>query len=207
MYTTTPRILVTTSHRPSQRARSLAKELAQVLPGGVRVNRGKRSLQDLYYDARSVGASRVLVVATRKGNPGLILVYEARGLPEPGLREILAVSLSGVLLGREREGYQRVYGVSRLVISEDLPDHYKWVADAMAYSLLGRLGRPGPEDDVVLRLEYRGVFIASFEAAGTGRPCGPLLRAFGVHDYVSGKRVYKLRAGGRGGGGGARRRP
>jgi len=189
------RVLVTTSHRPSQRVRSLAKELAAVLPGGVRVNRGKRSLQDLYYDARSVGASRVVVVTTRKGNPGLIMVYEAAGLPTPGLRPVLILSLRGVLLGREREGYQRVYRVSRLVVYEELPDYYKWVADALAYAFLGRLGEPGPDDDVALRAEYKGLLILSFEAAGTGRPCGPLLRVVGVRDFVSGKRMYKLRAG------------
>ncbi len=93
-----PTILITTSHRPSRRTRSLVKDLQGAIEGAVRLTRGHLSLSDLGLIGVRVGASRVLVVSERSGNPGLIVGY-APG--EGGLSELGRLRLRGVTLSRE----------------------------------------------------------------------------------------------------------
>lgn len=94
------RILVTTAHRTNPRVRSLAKELALSLPNATRVNRGKMSYAALFEYAKSLGASRVIVVCRGlRGNPGRITFLDTTA------RELcfypLILKLGGVKLARE----------------------------------------------------------------------------------------------------------
>lgn len=68
-------ILITSSHRPSRRVRSFINDLAKTLPKAVRINRGKKSLEDLKDLARLAGYKVILIVSTWKANPGRIDVY------------------------------------------------------------------------------------------------------------------------------------
>lgn len=91
-------ILITTTRRPSRRTRSFIRDLYHVLPEAERRNRGKMSLEDINELALQLGAERVLVVGTSRGNPSSLTFYE----PHPvAIRPISIVQLEGVSLRRE----------------------------------------------------------------------------------------------------------
>ncbi|MDQ1278966.1 MAG: small nucleolar ribonucleoprotein [Thermoproteota archaeon] len=69
-------ILITTSHRPTQRIRSLCKDLNRVLPGTIRINRGKLSIRCLAEKAIEYKADRVIIIDRRQGGPGRIQFYK-----------------------------------------------------------------------------------------------------------------------------------
>ena len=191
-----PLIIVTTSHRPSQRVRSFVKDLVSVLPRAVRLTRGKATLRDLYYEAMGVGARRVVVVSTWKGNPGTVRVYEPVEPPGEGLRELLAIRLVGVKLSRERPGAQRSYGARVLGVLAPGQGELAGLADSLVRGFLARLvfSVETPGVDVVAVIEPGGpsaAAVVDFRCASTGRPCGPLMRLAGVVDRVSGYRLYR----------------
>ncbi len=96
------KIVVTTSRRPTQRVRSFLKDFASVLPNAIRVNRGKATLTDLASYALEIGADRVAIITTRKGNPSSILVYEVSS--DSSLKRMHRLVLLGVKLSREYGG-------------------------------------------------------------------------------------------------------
>jgi U3 small nucleolar ribonucleoprotein protein IMP4 len=95
--------LVTTSHRPSQRLRSFVKDLTLILPGSVRVTRGKRRLVDLAYLALLLKKKYLVVATNKKGNPAVIHVYvvhyDAEG--KVTASKYFDMLLGGVRLSRE----------------------------------------------------------------------------------------------------------
>ncbi|MEM3816162.1 MAG: Brix domain containing protein, partial [Candidatus Bathyarchaeia archaeon] len=68
-------IILTTSHRPTRRVRSLCKDLASSIPGLIRVNRGKMGLIEVAERAVSVGSEKFIVIDRWKGCPGRIRFY------------------------------------------------------------------------------------------------------------------------------------
>jgi len=96
------RIILTTSRRPTQRVRSFVKDLYSVIPQAIRINRGKATLNDLASYALEINAEKILVVITRKGNPGSILIYgvDLEGKPIALCR----IVISGIKLSREYGG-------------------------------------------------------------------------------------------------------
>ena len=189
-------IIVTTSHRPTQRVRSFVKDLASVLPYAVKVNRGKASLLDLYYDAMAIGAKRVVVVGVKKGNPGIIRVYMPREPPEIGLDEIVVISLSGVKLRREHPEAQKTFNIRSLGIdARDIRDKIVGrVADTLVRAFLAKLvvfDEDIEKVDVLVKLHIEEKeLIMTFVCGATGRVCGPTLRVIAVRDNVAGYRVY-----------------
>jgi U3 small nucleolar ribonucleoprotein protein IMP4 len=192
------RILVTTSHRPSQRVRSFAKDLAAVLPEAVKLNRGKSSLRDLYYDAVGLGAERVVVVGVWKGNPGTIRVYAVPEPPEAGLKLMSEIVLAGVTLRREIPGSQKVMATRRLALSlANVPTRLHQVLDTLSRSFLASLLLDDSRlehYDVVAYVEHHGAegLVLTFKCTGTGRVCGPKLRIVRVVDHVAGT-VFRAR--------------
>jgi len=69
-------ILITTSHRPTQKMRTLIKDLNRVLPNTIRTNRGKLSMKGVAEKALEYRADRVIIVERYKGSPGGILLYK-----------------------------------------------------------------------------------------------------------------------------------
>jgi len=189
-------IIVTTSHRPTQRVRSFVKDLASVLPYAVKVNRGKASLLDLYYDAMAVGAKRIVVVGAKKGNPGIVRVYAPREPPEIGLEEIAVISLSGVKLRREHQEAQKTFNTRSLGIDvRGIGDEIvRRIADTLVRAFLAKLvvfDEDVEKVDVLakLRIEEKEL-VTTFICSTTGRVCGPTLRIIAVRDNVAGYRVY-----------------
>ncbi len=91
--------LITTSREPTRRIRSFIKDLNKVIPGSVRVNRGKKSVEDLARECLRYGLSRALIVFRAKGNPGKIVFLEVT--PTHYSYYPLAIYLKGIKLRRE----------------------------------------------------------------------------------------------------------
>jgi len=92
-------ILLTTSRRPTERIRTLCRELAHVIPNAVRVNRGKLSLDGVAERALEFGADHVIIIDRWKGGPGEIQFFHAGSgglVPVPP-----TLYVSGVRLQRE----------------------------------------------------------------------------------------------------------
>ena len=76
-------LYVTTSRKPSQLTRKLAKWLA-IIFGGETENRGKRSVQETAARAAEKGYSRVLFIYETHGNPNRLVFFgEDSGWLEP----------------------------------------------------------------------------------------------------------------------------
>ncbi|HDI86130.1 MAG TPA: hypothetical protein ENF83_01820 [Candidatus Korarchaeota archaeon] len=177
-------ILITTSRDPSQRTRTFIRDLSHVIPRAVRVNRGKKSLDDLRVEALRHGLSRVLVVTERKGNPGGLRFYEASvATIRPAAAHVV---LEGVTLRRELYGKkpERVPRVLDLAVAYQESEEHSEYASALASGLgvetvaAANAERDLPDSDVVLwirRLDSRPA--ASFYLTGArgSREVGPRL--------------------------------
>jgi len=93
------KILLTTSRRPTNVIRTFCKDLARSIPGVVRVNRGKLSLDGVAEKALECAAEKVVIIDRWQGGPGKIELF--RISPE-GLTLVPPLILvSGVRLRRE----------------------------------------------------------------------------------------------------------
>ncbi len=107
--------LLTTSHKPSRRLRSFLKDFASILPGAIKINRGKRKLEDLLYDAIELKASRLIILREFKGNPAGIDVYRV-DTEEEVLKLIASFHIRGVRLSRETIEAVRIYNPQTFAI-------------------------------------------------------------------------------------------
>ncbi len=64
--------LITTSRHPSVKARILIKELSYILPGCVRINRGKANLSFLIAYAIQNNKQALIIVDSKKNSPSFI---------------------------------------------------------------------------------------------------------------------------------------
>ncbi len=198
MIHTRVQILITTSHRPSQRVRSFVKELFIVLPGSTRFSRGKATLQDLYYEAQITGAKRVVIVNTWRGNPYSILVYEPLPPPELKLSQLLSIFLAGIRLRREtRNSIEKTIQSSSLCISipPDAPREVYDFIDSFSRGFLAKLclDEDYKVTETIVKITYsRNICPLKLEFidTNTGKICGPTLKIRGIEDYVSGYRLY-----------------
>jgi rRNA maturation protein Rpf1 len=93
-----PKILFTTSRRPTNRIRTFCRDLAYSIPNTLRINRGKLSLNALAEKALELGANRIIIIDRWKGGPGKIELFQIRG----GLHQVSPlIYLKGVKLRRE----------------------------------------------------------------------------------------------------------
>lgn len=107
-------ILITTSRRPTRRVRVFCKDLTRVIPGSVKVNRGKKSVYEVLAEASQLGLPYVLIVETWKGNPGDMLFYRADLL---GFKEPIAIfRVKGVKLQREIKKDKRTKKVNKITV-------------------------------------------------------------------------------------------
>ncbi|MEM1506695.1 MAG: hypothetical protein QXU02_00235 [Candidatus Bathyarchaeia archaeon] len=99
-------IILTTSHRPTRRIRSLCNDLAYSIPGLIRVNRGKMGLIDVAERTVSAGSEKFIVIDRWKGCPGRIRFY--RVIDGEIREEPPRIYISGVKLRREfKTSYSR----------------------------------------------------------------------------------------------------
>ena len=65
-------IAIGTTRKPTQRVRSFIKELTRVIPGSIRLTRGKQGFAEFCETAYEAGATRLLLVGAFHGSPGRI---------------------------------------------------------------------------------------------------------------------------------------
>jgi len=92
------KVVITTSLRPSRRTRTFTKELSRLIPGALRITRGKLSFQALHALSVDMGAEMLIVVDSGMGNPSRMVVYAAR---PNGFEKLCEVRFAGVALIRE----------------------------------------------------------------------------------------------------------
>ena len=93
------RFIITTCRRPGRRLRSFVKDLIKVLPGGIRITRGKQSLDDLAILAQSLGVNLMMIVDSMKGNPARFRFFEVKSFTYEELS--FKILFSGIKLIRE----------------------------------------------------------------------------------------------------------
>ena len=171
-------IMITMSRRPTRLIRTFCNELAATLPGAIRVNRGKMSVEDIAEKAWEIGADRVILVSRWKGNPGKICLFKLgeEGLqPFPPLIYIYGIKLRrsmGVRLGKVRSlGVEAEPGRERL--GRALADffHVPFLSSEGEEKAKGEL-------DVVLKVrpDIERYAVMSFFRAQDGQEVGPRIR-------------------------------
>ncbi|MCE4624468.1 MAG: hypothetical protein F7C35_01205 [Desulfurococcales archaeon] len=184
------KIIVTTTRRPTPRTRSLVKDLVSVIPGAVRFTRGHYSMPELAIEARALGAERVLIVASRRGNPSLVRFYK---VGDEELVNIASLSILGVTLSREwKKGTPQnigtAKGVAVYLVRRDP------TAEIVAEALVGGLGaRVSAESNVP---DYVVIVLSPSERGGVeavftfnGRVVGPKLRLSPVSKSLKGVNI------------------
>ena len=126
-------ILITTSRRPTRRIRSLIKDLFRVIPGAVRVNRGKMNIRDVAMRALREGFCRAMIVGRYKGNPGRIRFLK---VTPSGFEYIPpVVFLSGITLRREMTDKRAPQGRDMAIITfSDEEEEVLRFARSLAYA-------------------------------------------------------------------------
>ena len=164
------RTLITTSRRPNNRVRSFVKELSSTLPNTVRLNRGHLSMSELAREAMALGAERVLIVSSRRGNPGIMRIYTVEK-GRAALNNIVSIIVRGVSLAREAgRGYpgRRPRG---LYVSTDRSLTSREFGEALRIGL-GASMEPEP-GFLEANVKKAGKGMASLSFKYDGRPVGP----------------------------------
>lgn len=177
MFLPKPLILLTTSREPSYRTRSFIKDLASVLPGTIRTQRGKKTLIEVALEAKRYGAKYVMIVGEKKGNPSILRIYRLVSQVESKnmMKHIATLIFSGVRLSRESPESYRTYNPSSISIdpSECGSDECFMIAD-LFIKIFSSLLSPKPDITLIICEEREGFRIEFRNRAG--KPCGPLLR-------------------------------
>ncbi|WP_276815022.1 Brix domain-containing protein [Desulfurococcus amylolyticus] len=168
-------ILITTSHRPSQRIRSFVKDLSSVIPYSIRVTRGKKTLEDLVIEAYKNGLSYIAIIGERRGNPSTIEIYKVdSSIMPPSAIRISTLLLSGVRLSRENPESIRVYNPRSVKVEYDqcVTDECFALADILL-SITSKAFSHQP--DVKIALEESEYVDVEFYSS-TNHRIGPSLR-------------------------------
>lgn len=170
------KIIITTSHKPSPRTRTFAKELSSVLPNSIKLNRGKKTLTDLLIDALSIGANRVIVVHERKGNPSALKIYSVE---DKKLKEHITLEITGVALWRELTGVSRVYNPESIAV-ECFEDELVELAERIAVGFNAKIlynEKMKTNFDVIISLKLRGnTVLLLFINPSINKIVGPILK-------------------------------
>ena len=167
----TPRYLFTTSRRPSPRLRTFVKELAAVFPNAVRVNRGKKSLTELYSDAMSLNAARIIIIEQKKGNPGAIRIFDVN---EPESRPVTLI-ISNVRLLRETPGGATPYNVKSVALEIPSEPAIEGYVETFMKAFMLNPAMEGKHYDVIVKLSATksGNARVDFINPNTGKIVGP----------------------------------
>ncbi len=190
--------LLTTSHKPSRRLRSFLKDLASILPGAVKVNRGKKRLEDLLYDALELKAKRLIVLREYKGNPAGIDVYKI-DFENEMLRPLISFHIRGVRLSRETVEAVRIYnprvfavyaGQATHKLEEEFIDMFVKAFDVKMY--LGEINEIAGKVDVLAIPKWDSrekVIKVFFINPSTKRLGGPLIKFTRVIDHETNRSI------------------
>ncbi|MCY0867911.1 MAG: ribosomal biogenesis protein [Desulfurococcus sp.] len=175
-------LLISTSHRPSQRTRSFTKDLASLIPYSARITRGKMRLSDLAAEAYRRGLQYILIVCESRGNPSQLLVYRIEA--STGLFQVsryAVIKLKGVRLSRENPLSTRVYNPRSIGIDYEncTTDLCFTLADLLLAIFFKVLGN---QPDVKVVLEDGEAVTMRFYSS-VNRQVGPLIKVREVTVY------------------------
>ncbi len=190
--------LITTSHKPSRRLRSFLKDLTSILPNAKKINRGKKKIEDLLYDAIELKASRLIILREYKGNPAGIDVYGI-DYDNEKLKPLASFHIRGVRLSRETVEAVRIYnprvlaiyaGQSSHRLEEEFIDIFVKAFNVKMH--LGTIEEAAGEIDVLAipKWDSREKIIKLFFInPSTKRLGGPLIKITRVIDYEADKSI------------------
>lgn len=195
-------ILITTSRRPTRRTRSLCSDLAKVIPGAVKVNRGKMNIKDVAAKTLELNANVAIIVSVYRGNPGKIcFLHVTKDSYQWIPPDIL---LAGVKLQREF-GRTKIPTPHKLAImvSKDTENEQKKLAEALSQIFKSLLiyGSPKQKDnlakcqtknfDIILYIDNDPRFkaVLTFIQTADSREVGPRIRIKKMFWHI--KRVVK----------------
>ncbi len=192
--------IITTSRRPSQRLRSLVKELAEVLPQAHKVTRGKKTISDLYLEALELKATRIIICEQARGNPSLLKIYVVSRDPiaepyEPDASSYYFMTLWGLTLRRELRESTVVKRVESIALqAPDDPLLFE-VADKLSTILDVEIADPSRKYDILIELiPRRSVLEIRFISSANKKIAGPILRVKTIgHSKDPHKWVYRRR--------------
>jgi len=126
---TAGKILLTTSRNPTPLIRTFCNEFARMIPGIVRVNRGKMSADEVAEKALEYEADRIVIVDRRHGGPGDIKLFK---IGEAGLVSTPPIiHVAGIRLQRDF-GSSRATSTAYIVVASDDQGESLKVADALS---------------------------------------------------------------------------
>ncbi|CAD6197165.1 unnamed protein product [Caenorhabditis auriculariae] len=71
-----PKIVITTSHKPSSRLKNFSKEMRLIFPNSQRINRGHYDIKQLVQACRAQDTTDLIVLTETRGNPdGMIVCH------------------------------------------------------------------------------------------------------------------------------------
>ncbi len=163
-----PRVLITTSHRPSKRTRSFIKDLTSAIDGSIRITRGHMSMEYMASLAMEYGIKSIAVMWDRKGNPGLLVGYSVR---DGNLTEVARLNIVGVSLSRELGLRARARCKFVMVRGQgDVVEVAKRLANTFSLELTDR-----PSGDY-LEVRDEGVIVVAPHKYPSGEVAPPILR-------------------------------
>ncbi|MEM0453937.1 MAG: hypothetical protein QXO98_04710 [Sulfolobales archaeon] len=175
-------LVVTTSRRPSRKTRSFVKDLTSVIEGLIKVNRGKKTFNELLNIMHIYDSQGILMILEKKGNPSALGYYiENNGK----LFRTILIKLCSVKLIREIKGAQRPFNPCRPII-DDLSIKGEVSSDIVAsVKTILRLDNKVDSSslDNLVRLKFIKVedYVSlTFECIGNEKICGPELRILKV---------------------------
>lgn len=182
-------LALTTCRSPSKRTRSFVKELALNLPFVLKINRGKRKIEDVFYEAYLNRVRFVMFVYEWKGNPRLIKIYKLKQYftpshPSDSVVEgrVADLRIRGLKLTREIRGFGRVYNVAKIgVLYEGCSSDQCFTLSDLVERIYGGFISDDPDVYLVIRDEDNDV-VLEFKSR-LNKPCGPLIRFSEVKSY------------------------
>lgn len=170
------KIIITTSHKPSPKLRTFIKELASIIPHSIRINRGKKTLDDLLLDALTLNANRIIVGFEKKGNPSALRFFIIKN---KRLIKLMTLKIAGLSLWRELAEASKVYNPKSIAVKipeEELLELAEEIALGFNADILYDESKY-KEYDVIVSLKPRGrIVLLLFINPSTNRIVGPILK-------------------------------
>jgi U3 small nucleolar ribonucleoprotein protein IMP4 len=171
-------ILFSTSRNPSRRTRTLIKDLTWVFPRASRIPRGTKNIYELAAMALAARASSLVIVSTRKGNPGRMSFY--RVTEQKYFQLPLEMSLTGVKLRNEFPKKNPARPNELLILpKEPLSSRGKLLCERVSQIFrLPIIDSPQPvgKTAIIMNIEEPDVIRITFTHGASTTEIGPQLR-------------------------------
>ncbi len=172
-------ILLTTSRNPSRRTRTLIKDLVHVIPKATRISRGTKNLYELAAEALASSNTLLVIISTRKGNPGTISFFR---VTEQGFFQFpLELSLKGVKLRYEITRQRMPRGDTLLILpisplSPRIQSFCEMLSEIFEAPLIERLQTAGTSSTIMKIEESNNIIRLTFTRGVPDKEVGPQLR-------------------------------